>query len=136
MNKKVLLLFPSLQGRTGNFMNYRRQGLAGSWSKDTVRSLHFGVFTTFDFTPTALSSDWKVHISRHTHFFVPQRGACSFFVTNGGSQLTFRTKTEKVLISRHTFFVANGGSQLTFKTQLEKVPFLVTLFVSQMGGPS
>ena len=53
-------------------------------------------------------------------FFVTDRGVpmrkCSFSVTNGGSQLTFRTQLEKVQI-----FVTNGGSQLTFKTQFETV---------------
>ena len=35
-----------------------RQGLAESWGKDTVRQVHFGVFSTSHFAPTVLSSDW------------------------------------------------------------------------------
>ena len=42
--------------------------------KDTVRRAHFGVFSTSHFTRTALSSDWKVHIFRHRHFFITHRG--------------------------------------------------------------
>ena len=41
---------------------YRRQGLAGSWGKDTVRRVHFGAFSTSHFAPSALSSDWIVLI--------------------------------------------------------------------------
>ena len=37
---------------------YGRQGLAGLWGKDTVRQVHFGVFSTSRFTPLAVSSDW------------------------------------------------------------------------------
>ena len=37
---------------------YWRQGQAGSWGKDTVRRVHFGVFSTSHFAPTPLSSDW------------------------------------------------------------------------------
>ena len=35
-----------------------RQGLVGSWGKDTVRLAHYKVFSTSHFAPTALSSDW------------------------------------------------------------------------------
>ena len=35
-----------------------RQGLVGSWGKDTVRQAHYKVFSTSHFPPTALSSDW------------------------------------------------------------------------------
>ena len=63
-----------------------RQGLAVSWGKDIVKQVHFGVFSTSHFTHTALSSGWKVLIFRHKHFFV----------THGGSQLTFRTRLEKM----------------------------------------
>ena len=41
---------------------YGRQGLAGSWGKDTVRQIHFGAFSTSHFAPSALSSDWIVLI--------------------------------------------------------------------------
>ena len=41
---------------------YGRQGLAGSWGKDTVRWVHFGAFSTSHFAPSALSSDWIVLI--------------------------------------------------------------------------
>ena len=34
-----------------------RQGLAGSWGKDTVRQVHYKMFSTSHFAPTALSSD-------------------------------------------------------------------------------
>ena len=37
---------------------YGRQGLAGLWGKDTVRQVHFGVFSASRFTPLAVSSDW------------------------------------------------------------------------------
>ena len=36
---------------------FGRQGLAGSWGKDTVRRVHFWVFSTSHFAPSALSSD-------------------------------------------------------------------------------
>ena len=35
-----------------------RQGLAGSWGKDTVRQVHYKMFSTSHFAPTALSSNW------------------------------------------------------------------------------
>ena len=37
---------------------YGRQGLAGSWGKDIARQVHYRVFSTPHFAPTALSSDW------------------------------------------------------------------------------
>ena len=37
---------------------YGRQGLAVSWGKDTVRWIHFGVFSASGFAPPALSSNW------------------------------------------------------------------------------
>ena len=60
--------------------------------KDTVRRVHFRVFSTSHFAPTLLSSDWQVLIFRHRHFW------SHFFFTNRESQLTFRTELEKVLI--------------------------------------
>ena len=39
-----------------------RQGLAGSWGKDTVRQVHYMMFSTSHFAPLALSSDWIVLI--------------------------------------------------------------------------
>ena len=36
---------------------YGRQGLTGSWGKDTVRQIRFGAFSTSHFAPSALSSD-------------------------------------------------------------------------------
>ena len=35
-----------------------RQGLVGSWGKDTVRQVHYKMFSTSHFAPTALSSNW------------------------------------------------------------------------------
>ena len=35
-----------------------RQGLAGSWGKDTVRQVHYKMFSMSHFAPTALSSNW------------------------------------------------------------------------------
>ena len=35
-----------------------RQGLAVSWGKDTVRQVHYKMFSTSHFAPTALSSNW------------------------------------------------------------------------------
>ena len=35
-----------------------RQGLAGSWGKGTVRQVHYKMFSTSHFAPTALSSNW------------------------------------------------------------------------------
>ena len=35
-----------------------RQGLAGLWGKDTVRQVHYKMFSTSHFAPTALSSNW------------------------------------------------------------------------------
>ena len=35
-----------------------RQGLAGSWGKDTVRQVHYKMFSTSHFAPTVLSSNW------------------------------------------------------------------------------
>ena len=60
--------------------------------KDTVRRVHFRVFSTSHFAPTLLSSDWQVLIFRHRHFW------SHFLFTNRESQLTFRTELEKVLI--------------------------------------
>ena len=34
---------------------YGRHGLAGSWGKDTVRQVHFGMFSMYHFAPSALS---------------------------------------------------------------------------------
>ena len=53
---------------------YGQQGPAGSWGKDTVRRVHFGVFLMSYFAPTTLSSDWKVIIFRYRHIFVTDRG--------------------------------------------------------------
>ena len=36
---------------------FGRQGLAGSWGKDKVRRVNFGVFSTSHFAHSALSSD-------------------------------------------------------------------------------
>ena len=36
---------------------FGRQGLAGSWGKDKVRRVNFGVFSTSHFAHLALSSD-------------------------------------------------------------------------------
>ena len=41
---------------------FGRQGLAGSWGKDKVRRVNFGVFSTSHFAHLALSSDWIVLI--------------------------------------------------------------------------
>ena len=35
-----------------------RQGLARSWGKDTVRQVHYKMFSMSHFAPTALSSNW------------------------------------------------------------------------------
>ena len=35
-----------------------RPGLAGSWGKDTVRQVHYKMFSMSHFAPTALSSNW------------------------------------------------------------------------------
>ena len=35
-----------------------RQGLVGSWGKDTVRQVHYKMFSTSHFAPTPLSSNW------------------------------------------------------------------------------
>ena len=72
---------------------YGRQGLAGSWGKDTIRRLHFWGFSTSYFALTALSSDcvtlfgywWGVPTDLSGHSL----RKWSFFVSQGGSQLTF-----------------------------------------------
>ena len=54
----------------------------------------------------------------------------------GGSQMTFMTHLEKVIIFRYRhFFVTNGGFQVTFMTQPEKVIiFRYRHFSSPTGG--
>ena len=42
---------------------YGRQGQAGSWGKDTVRRVHFDVFSTSRFGPPALNLDWILLIN-------------------------------------------------------------------------
>ena len=37
---------------------YGRQSLEGSWGKDTVGQVHYKMFLTSHFAPTALSSNW------------------------------------------------------------------------------
>ena len=72
--------------------------------KDTVRRAHFGVFSTSHFTHTALSSDWKVHIFRHRHFFIIHRGfpwkSAHFFVTDGDPNWPFRCLDSPCYISK------------------------------------
>ena len=36
--------------------SYGQQGLAGSWGKDTVRQVHFGMLSTSHFAPRVLNS--------------------------------------------------------------------------------
>ena len=66
---------------------------AGSWGQDTVWWVHFKVFATSHFA----------HLTR-----ISLCSSCdslkNFVVTNGGSQLTFLTQLEKVIIFRSIHF--------------------------------
>ena len=74
---------------------FRRQGLPGLWGRDTVRRVHFEVFSVSHFTPTALSLGGPTDLldvltregERGGNTKMSERYTFSLFA--GGFQLTF-----------------------------------------------